>query len=81
MCKFFDKNVPKQCREDDAEEVHEKERANFCEWFGPGADAFDSARVTAEHQSSNALASLFGIEEEDAADDNAASTAAEDLFK
>ena len=30
MCVYFDPAVPKQCREDDAEEVQEKERANFC---------------------------------------------------
>jgi hypothetical protein len=36
MCEFFDPNVPKQCKEDDAEEVFEKERLNFCDWFKPG---------------------------------------------
>lgn len=41
MCSFFDPNVPKQCREDDAEEVSDKEKLNFCEWFKPSATAFD----------------------------------------
>ena len=45
MCRFFDRAAPKQCREDDAEEVTEKERVNFCEWFKPSVDAFDPVRA------------------------------------
>jgi len=36
MCVYFDRNVPKQCTEDDAEEVIEKEKVNFCECQGKG---------------------------------------------
>ena len=59
MCEFYDSTVPKQCREDDAEEVIEKDRLNFCEWFKPGYDVFDAARAKKEAQSKDALASLF----------------------
>lgn len=56
MCTYFDKRVPRQCREDGAEEVLEKSRLNFCDWFKPSDSAFDvdrkgeedSARVAAE---------------------------------
>ena len=48
MCKLYDSTVPKQCREDDAEEVIEKDRLNFCEWFKPGYDVFDVARAKKE---------------------------------
>jgi hypothetical protein len=81
MCGYFAKNVAKQCREDDAEEVHEKERANFCEWFTPGADAFDGERAAADEKSRDALASLFADEGGESADDSRAQSAAEDLFK
>lgn len=60
MCRLFDPRVAKQCREPVAEEVKEKERANFCGYFEirPGAytprDAEAAARARAE------LETLFG---------------------
>ncbi len=60
MCVFYDKNVPKQCREDDAEEVIEKERLNFCEWFKPSDSAFDADRKNEEDEARAALEDLFG---------------------
>ncbi len=81
MCDFFDPNVPKQCTEDDAEEVFEKERLNFCDWFQPGAAVFDAARAAEESRARNELASLFGEEEGQKPDDGALLKDAEDLFK
>jgi hypothetical protein len=81
MCEFFDPDVPKQCTEDDAEEVHEKERLNFCEWFKPGAGVFDPARAAEETRAHSELASLFGDEEAAKPDDDSLSQDAEDLFK
>ncbi len=43
MCKDFDPSVPRQCREDGAEDVTEKDRVNFCDWFSPSEAAFDPA--------------------------------------
>jgi hypothetical protein len=60
LCKNYDRTRPKQCREEDAEEVRDKERANFCDWFRPRAGAFDAAKAAAEQQAKDALASLFG---------------------
>ncbi|MFQ5546800.1 MAG: hypothetical protein ACE5FV_00800 [Woeseia sp.] len=60
MCAYYDPGVPTQCREDDAEEVFEKEKLNFCEWFKPGYDVFDAARAKEEAQAKDALAELFG---------------------
>lgn len=81
MCEFFDEAVPKQCREDDAEEVNEKEKANFCEWFKPSSAAFDPQRAERAGRAESELAALFGEggEPEAPADDPA--SAAEDLFK
>src|SRR6185436_3645525 len=40
MCRFFDPHAPKQCSEQDAEEVKEKERPNFCDYFRPTPNAY-----------------------------------------
>ncbi|MCL4778674.1 MAG: hypothetical protein KJ049_00675 [Gammaproteobacteria bacterium] len=60
LCRFFDCSRPKQCREDDAEEVREKERPNFCDYFKPHAGAFDAQRASAEQAAMDAAAALFG---------------------
>lgn len=81
MCEFYDPRVPKQCREDDAEEVVEKERLNFCEWFKPGYEAFDASRAQQEAKTKDALAALFdpGDTSEPHQDDQ--SSEAEKLFE
>ena len=58
MCVYFDPQVAEQCREDDAEEVKEKMRANFCDYFRPNPDAFDGDLLTAEQQAKTQLDSL-----------------------
>ena len=60
MCRFFDPGVPRQCREDDAEDVKEKERVNFCDYFAPSPDAFDAAGKRAADRAANELDALFG---------------------
>jgi hypothetical protein len=81
MCEYFAPEVPKQCTEDDAEEVFEKQRANFCEWYKPSASAFDPAEAAAETRAHGELASLFGEEEFVQPDDGELLGDAEDLFK
>lgn len=83
MCTNFDKFVPKQCREDDAEEVVEKARLNFCDWFVASETAFDHSGKAAEDRAKDALNELFGGHE-DKSDDNEPDRAlsdAERLFK
>ena len=60
MCVYFDTTVPRQCREDDADEVREKERANFCDWFKPSEQAFDPSFSESEAKARGELAALFG---------------------
>ncbi len=60
MCLYFDRAVQRQCREDGAEDVTEKERANFCDWFKPSETAFDPKRKSEADAAKEALASLFG---------------------
>lgn len=60
MCGFYAPNVAKSCRETIAEEVRDKERANFCDYFQavPGTHGTSDAADTARQQ----LESLFGLE-------------------
>ena len=60
MCVHFDARVPRQCREDGADEVKEKDRLNFCDWFKPSETAFDPDRKSEEDQARAALEDLFG---------------------
>jgi hypothetical protein len=60
MCKYFDPRVTRQCREDGAEDVTEKERPNFCDWFVPNPDAFDPNRKSESDAALSALDALFG---------------------
>jgi len=80
MCRYFDSTVARQCREDDAEEVSDKERLNFCEWFVPSEDAFDPAARAQTDRARQALDALFG-DGDAVADTNAALSDAEKLFK
>jgi hypothetical protein len=59
MCKYFDRSVPRQCREDGAEDVTEKDRLNFCDWFVPAEQAFDAEAKEQEDQARSALDALF----------------------
>ena len=60
MCEFFDAQVPRQCREDGAEDVTEKERANFCDWSKPSDTSFDPHRKAEADAAADALGALFG---------------------
>lgn len=57
-CKHYDRNAHNECRENQADRVVEKERANFCDYFSPamgrnaagtlGNDPRAQARAAAE---------------------------------
>jgi len=81
MCRFFRPQVPTQCTEDDAEEVIEKERVNFCDWFKPAAMVFDPQRAQDDDRARSELASLFDGEEAGRSDDDPLLRDAEDIFK
>jgi len=62
MCMYFDKSVPRQCREDGAEDVTDKDRLNFCDWFKPSDAAFNPSAKSESDAAKDALAALFGDE-------------------
>lgn len=59
LCRFYDTTVAKHCREPIADEVKDKTRANFCDYFSPRPGAFRAAGGEAE-RSKSALDALFG---------------------
>lgn len=60
MCVHFDANVLGQCLEDDAEEVLDKRKVNFCDWFAASPNAFDGQGDTAGEAAARELGALFG---------------------
>lgn len=82
LCVHFAPGRPKACNEQDAEEVTDKEHANFCGWFEPRDHAFkgDTAQGKASAAKS-ALDSLFGSGGDDtAAKADAAKSELDKLF-
>ena len=59
MCEYYDVRVAMSCRETIAEEVKEKERANFCEYFAAKAEAY-SGYAQESHAARLQLDALFG---------------------
>ena len=89
MCQSYDSRSPKGCLEEDAPEVRDKERANFCDYFKASAAAFVPGELDAEQRAQGELAALFGDElgadqgreSSPPSDSEASRTAAENLFK
>jgi hypothetical protein len=81
MCRYYDPAVPRQCREDGAEDVKEKERPNFCDWFQPATGAFDAGHAAASAAARDELAAMFGEGEAEAAERDPQLASAEDLFR
>lgn len=81
MCRFYDPFATRQCLEDDAEDVKEKDRLNFCDYFSPSESAFDPLRKQAADEAANALGALFGEAEETGQDGTDETSDAEKLFK
>ena len=59
MCEWYSIAVAKHCREPVAEEVKDKERANFCDYFKPRSNAYQSPNTEASKARSD-LDALFG---------------------
>jgi hypothetical protein len=59
MCEWYSIAVAKHCREPVAEEVKDKERANFCDYFKPRANAYQPPNSEAGKARSD-LEALFG---------------------
>ena len=60
MCQFYDKKKYNQCREPIAEQVRDKDKSNFCDYFKPAEGAFDEAQQARSDQVKSKLDDLFG---------------------
>lgn len=60
LCEFYSITVAKHCREPIAEEVKDKERANFCDYFQPRPGVYSDAGATAAARARSQLDALFG---------------------
>jgi hypothetical protein len=69
MCEWYSISVAKHCRETVAEEVKDKERANFCDYFKPRPGAYSAANLDAAAKAQSELDGLFsgGKKADDAA--------------
>lgn len=59
MCVDYSTAVAKHCREPTAEEVREKDRANFCDHFKPRPGAYTAPDTAGLTQAKAALEDLF----------------------
>ena len=75
MCQYYDPGVPDACTEDDALQVTDKARANFCDYFKPSNDVYSPVELDAELAARASLGALFG---DDTAPDASASAEPED---
>ena len=62
MCEFYDTSVAKSCREPVAEEVTDKERANFCDYFRSRSGLRAAGGVGDAAAARAQLDALFGID-------------------
>lgn len=59
LCEFFDPRWRRGCREERAEELSDRERANFCDYFKPRPGAHQPKR-SADDAARAQLEALFG---------------------
>jgi hypothetical protein len=79
LCEWYSIAVAKHCREPVAEEVKDKERANFCDYFKPRPGAYVPADVAASSKARIDLDALFGGSKSATAEPTAAERARAEL--
>jgi hypothetical protein len=60
LCGDYDEQVAKKCREPVAEEVNDKTRANFCDYFAPRSNAYQASDTSSADRARLELERLFG---------------------
>jgi hypothetical protein len=87
MCEFYNPRLPTSCAQEDAPEVGDKQKANFCDFFVPSPNAFDPSDLRAAQDSEARVRALFADEPAPAPGpdrgppSDPALEAAEELFK
>jgi len=83
LCEYYEPRWRRGCKEDMAEEVVDKERANFCDYFKPAPGAHGPRGDAAGPAARGQLEALFGLgpgESGDTAATGSAQEALERLF-
>ncbi len=60
QCRLYDTRLTTRCREERAEEVRDKDGANFCDWFQPNPDAHRPSAGDKTAAAKSKLDELFG---------------------
>ncbi|WP_394229294.1 hypothetical protein [Shewanella colwelliana] len=60
MCVFFQDSGRGDCKEERAEWISDRERANFCDYFKPATGVYSKSGPSANEQALAELAVLFG---------------------
>jgi hypothetical protein len=88
LCRFYDTSKAKHCAEPIAEEVRDKESANFCDYFAPRPDAHSTQGQSEADAARRQLDALFGggaasdaTPDSQDSEADAARRALDDLFK
>jgi len=81
LCQYYDPAVTKACREDDAEEVRDKQAANFCDYFKVSGNAFDEGLASADKAARQQLGALFDADDPADGGTDSGAQAADDLFR
>lgn len=63
MCLAFDPHLTRKCREQDAEEVTDKERSNFCGYFNARPDAYRPGGEARTQAARAKLGNLFSADD------------------
>jgi hypothetical protein len=77
MCELYDPRVSQSCREPAAEEVVEKERSNFCEYFQARPGAYLPSDDAAARAARAELQALFGARDSGLGQDKASAETAQ----
>ncbi len=59
LCRSYDPRIIGACAEERADPARDQERANFCDWFKPRANAFQPVDQAATHAAAARLDALF----------------------
>ena len=76
LCEFYDTSVSRSCREPIADEVKDKDRANFCGYFTARPGAHRPTDTSAADESRTKLSELFGDARADTAEGKSEADAA-----
>ena len=69
LCEFYEPRVSNSCRETIADQVTDKERANFCGYFRARVGAYADSQDSQARRARNQLEALFGMESSSRGDD------------